>query len=314
MRRVLVPLDGTDLAASILPDARRLAGPEGELILLHSVSRAEYEYDTERRRDLDGDEGLDAVARARDHLEAHAQTLRDQGVAVQTRTWVMGHAADAIDEAARLYRADAIACATHGRGPLGRLVHGSVAWQALAASRVPVLLRHYQAPPAGEIASVEPQQRRILIPLDGSALAEAALPLAQQLSREWSAALHLVRVASYPSTLAGMAHTAEAIVQEAQAYLHSTASRMAPGVQISVHTGPVVATLLQLAQEADITDIVMASHGRTGLRRAVFGSVADELIHKLVCPVVVVPALAARQKQTARAGAGAETHEPVSIS
>jgi len=59
--------------------------------------------------------------------------------------------------------------------------------------------------------------------------------------------------------------------------------------------GGVVEDLIQCAKREKVTDIVMASHGRTGLSRVILGSVADELVHRLELPVIVVPSLAARE-------------------
>src|SRR5437764_251138 len=80
---------------------------------------------------------------------------------------------------------DFVACATHGRSPLGRLVHGGVAWHALAHSTVPVLLRRIDEKP--HYASIFAEPRKIMVPLDGSELAETALPLAAELAEEWDA-------------------------------------------------------------------------------------------------------------------------------
>ena len=83
MRRVLVPLDGSDLAASIVPEALRVAGSQGELVLIRVVSR-------------DEDRG---VLASDEYLAGLAQSLRTKGVSTQTATLVNGDVAQAIDEA-----------------------------------------------------------------------------------------------------------------------------------------------------------------------------------------------------------------------
>jgi nucleotide-binding universal stress UspA family protein len=136
----------------------------------------------------------------------------------------------AIDVAARIYHADMVACATHGRGPLGRVLRGGVVWRALADSPVPVLVRHFEAPSGYKpIFAPEP---RILVPLDGSATAERALPLAQELMQEWNTSLWLVHVvSSYPTTgLPGTEIDPEAVTDEgagraARHYLDEVAAR-----------------------------------------------------------------------------------------
>jgi nucleotide-binding universal stress UspA family protein len=76
-----------------------------------------------------------------------------------------------------------------------------------------------------------------------------------------------------------------------------------PKVQIAVQVGSVCDQLMSVVKNRGITDVVMASHGRTGLSRMILGSVADGLIHDLRCPVIVVPSLvgvAETEEQPAR--------------
>jgi nucleotide-binding universal stress UspA family protein len=292
MRRILVPLDGSDLATSILPDARRMAGPDGQLILIQSVHRPEY--DPER----DGwSEGF-ALDVAQKYLEGEAESLRSDGVQVEAHALYILDTVLAIDEAAKFYQADMVASATHGRGPLGRLVRGSVAWKALAHSTVPVLLRHAD----GEVEDfLPPRLRRVMVPLDGSAYAEQALPLAHELAREWNASLWLVQVVPavtvppmpYPY-IDESSSDRRMEVQEARDYLDRIVLSLGGDVHTQVLVGRVTGQLASATDEYAITDVVMASHGRTGLSRAILGSVADSLIQHLYLPIVVVPALAAR--------------------
>lgn len=292
MRRVLVPLDGSVEAEKIFPDARRLAGPDGELILVREASLPV------RVRDMFADATTDAIEDAEWYLEHEAEKLRDDGVRVRTQWFVLADAASAIDEAARLFEANMIAIATHGRGPVSRLVRGGVAWRALAHSPVPVLLRHIEH--AAPSRHQESSRRHIMVPLDGSAYAEKALPVAHELALEWNAALWLVQVIpEIPSTVVAgltavpaMAVADEESVRQAHGYLEGLARNLRCEVHVQAAYGPIVDTLVRDADRFFITDIVMATHGRTGLSRVILGSVADELIHRLHMPIVMVPALA----------------------
>lgn len=287
MRRVLVPVDGTETSMSILPDARRLAGPDGTIVLVRDAGSNLYNSSTFVV-------GIAETQEIDDHLAVLAHGLRSEGVNAEAHTLVLVDAAEAIDTAARAYNADVIACATHGRGPLGRFIRGGVAWKALAHSPVPVLLRHVDADtPFLE----EPRQRRIMVPLDGSSYAARALPLARQLAAEWDAELLLVRVivpmpapiGPYIPNLSEWDQP-ETEHEVALRYLRRMANGD-PKVQIAVQVGSVCDQLMSVVKNRGITDVVMASHGRTGLSRMVLGSVADQLIHDLRCPVVVVPSL-----------------------
>lgn len=288
MRRVLVPLDGTPLSASILPDAKRLAGDGGEIILVRdpigSVSGREMLHQPEAV----------AVRDALASLEVQAEALRHQGMRVETHALVMIDPAYAIDVAIRIYRADMVACATHGHGPFGRLMRGGVVWRALADSPVPILVRHMDAP--SEYHPIFVPESRIMIPLDGSHNAEKALPLAQELAREWNASIWLVHVvSSYPIT--GLPRTAidpEAVTDErarqaARMYLDQVGTRFNARVHKHVLFGSVSEHLIAAVRAWNIGHVVMTSHGRTGLARVVLGSVADVLIQQLDCPIIVIP-------------------------
>jgi len=275
MRRVLVPLDGSDLSATILDDAVRLAGRYGALILMQAVSMP-------RGRSASPHSAQVESEAAQEYLETVAEGLRARNVSVSTLANVTLHVADAIERAAIGSRADMIASATHSRGVIGRLVWGSVAWQVLAHSPVPVLLRH----PQTTFASTETNEhRRILVPIDGSDLSRTALPLAETLAAEWQAPIDLVQVI----TAAGD--------KDEVAAAHETLNEIVKGkgnMRAHVVVGDTVDELIAFAQGAHVTDVVTASHGRSGLARAFLGAIAYDLIHRLPLPVFVVPALAVK--------------------
>lgn len=285
MRRILVPLDGTDRATAILPDARRLAGPDGELLLVHDTRAAP------------ADLGQYSESAAAKYLDGVAEALRAQGTSVKTHTLRLDNVAVAIDEAATTFKVDMIAVATHGRNPAERLFWGSIAWRVLAHSPVPVLLRHVERAENPEDDG-EGRNRHILVPLDSSALAERALPLARELAAEWNASVSLAQVAT--STVTGFpddpqldpSYPTPPVVRAARTYLEQFVPRFAGGAQAEVLTGPTAEALVDAVSNRGITDVVMTSHGRTGLARVIFGSVADSLIHQLRCPIMIIPPLA----------------------
>jgi nucleotide-binding universal stress UspA family protein len=280
MRRILVPLDGTEPAASILPDARRLAGPDGQLLLVRDVSvTSDHSF-----------QSMHAMNASTDDLQAVAQTLRADGVTVEVQSLLTGNAAFAIDLAVTIWRADMVAMATYGHSLMQRHFWGSLAWKALANSPVPVFLHRA---PAAENAGCdgEPEPSRVLVPLDGSELAEKALPLAQTLAAEWKAALWLARVVPGLETTQPDDDDADC-AQAARTYLDRVTGDLPGDVQRRVLFGPAADALAAAVEEWSITAIVMTSHGRTGLARVLVGSVAATLIHRLHCPIVVIPPLA----------------------
>lgn len=294
MRRVLVPLDGSALAESIIRDARRLAGVDGTLVLVRDASRPSYNLD------LGVAAGPLTVSNCEAYLETMARLLREQGVRVEIHTTFLNDISLAIDAAAELFEVDMIACSTHGRSVVGRLVRGGAAWQALAGSKVPVLLRHGDDRPNPEFEA--PQRRRIMVPLDGSEYAEKALPLAQELVLEWGAQLVLVRVMTITGSLGApsidyYAVQYESEIAEGRDYLKALAATLQGEVQTKTCVGAVVDRLAEVVDAMEITDVVIASHGRSGLSRVILGSVADSLIHKVHVPIIVIPALATTPRE-----------------
>jgi nucleotide-binding universal stress UspA family protein len=237
-----------------------------------------------------------ALGEADAYLQQLAQSLRADGTRVEIHTLTVASVALAIDQAAQLFRADMIAFATHGDGPLGRILHGRTAWRALAHSPVPVLLRGPNGIGAGEYG-----HRKIMVPLDGSRFGEAALPLAETLAKEWGAEIWLVLAVEtsphlYHDVSISVPEVLTEELAEAREYLAQRAAEMA--VKTQSHTliaGQVAPALVQAARDIGITDVVMATHGRTGLARVIMGSVADGLVQRLHCPIIVVPASALAQ-------------------
>jgi nucleotide-binding universal stress UspA family protein len=141
---------------------------------------------------------------------------------------------------------------------------------------------------------------RIVVPLDGSEVAERALPQAEELARRLSVPLHLVRVvdltrlARYgPYALAVPAAAFDQVFEEeraaAQEYLDLTARRLeAEGLPLTTELrhGSVGRELVDLPADDDL--VVMASHGRGGLRRWFLGSVAEEVVRRSRVPVLLV--------------------------
>jgi nucleotide-binding universal stress UspA family protein len=148
--------------------------------------------------------------------------------------------------------------------------------------------------------------RRILVPLDGSALAERALPFACRLAEQHGADLVLVRVVEpvgplSGATLDGVAASHSA-VGAAQLYLEELASRLPRrAVVTAVYYGPPVDGILDEISLRHPDLVVMATHGRTGLR-VVLGSVADAVARQSPVPVLLVPPACTRAWEPGEAG------------
>jgi nucleotide-binding universal stress UspA family protein len=136
---------------------------------------------------------------------------------------------------------------------------------------------------------------RILVPLDGSALAEAALGKVVELAGGDSTTLMLLRAAEAP-TLPGVDATEvqEQVVREAEEYLAAVAARLtAQGltrVETCVWYGSAAASIVAAASLRKADLIVMSSHGRSGLGRFILGSVAESVLRGTTTPILLVRA------------------------
>jgi nucleotide-binding universal stress UspA family protein len=288
-RTILVPFDGSPLAEHALPWAAQIAGRAGAGIRLVCVAEPQALGHVTPGGHCDERAALDLAA----------WRLRRQvpGCPVQTAV-LEGPVAQTLAEYAAAAQADLIVMATHGRGAFSRFWLGSVADELLRRSPAPVLVLR---PAAGAAPSnyAAPQVRHILVPLDGTAVAEAALPPAAALARLFGAGLHLVRAvepvpvpAAVPDLAAGRPPVTE-LAARARAYLGRAAGRLrAADLPVDTHVAAhdflesAAPAVLEEAEGADL--IVMATHGRGRVARFLLGSVADQVVRGADVPVLVV--------------------------
>jgi len=137
---------------------------------------------------------------------------------------------------------------------------------------------------------------RVLVPLDGSRLAEAAIETALGLTRgETSSTLVLLRAAE-AHAFPGADPTDEQVeaVHEAEVYLSSVAERLRrrgiTEVETAVWYGPAAPAIVQAARLKKADLVVMSTHGRSGLGRIIMGSVTESVLRGTAVPVCVVRA------------------------
>lgn len=142
---------------------------------------------------------------------------------------------------------------------------------------------------------------KIVVPLDGSELAEGVIPHVAELVREKGSEVCLLAVAPLgrraPPVLADLLASASGTQEEKQrveeeltAYLSTIAERLEPiaNARVSVRFGQPADEILALAGEVDAELIAMSTHGRSGIHRWVFGTVADRILHGASCPLLLV--------------------------
>ena len=139
--------------------------------------------------------------------------------------------------------------------------------------------------------------KKILVPLDGSALAEAVLPHAQALAKAEGAEIILLSVPVTPNLdfLArspGLAtQVIEASEKETEQYLEKEEALLTKeGTKVThiMREGPIPEIILKVAEEVHADIITMSTHGRTGVQRFLMGSVADRVVHYSHIPVMLI--------------------------
>jgi nucleotide-binding universal stress UspA family protein len=134
---------------------------------------------------------------------------------------------------------------------------------------------------------------RILVPLDGSRLAESVLPMTTLLARCLDAKISLLHIIEEdpPQTVHGEAHLTNE--QEAEAYLNAIAQRLGPDLAIEQHVHgteehDVALSVASHAGELEADMVALCTHGRSGLRRVVSGSIAQQVLRRVLVPVLLV--------------------------
>jgi nucleotide-binding universal stress UspA family protein len=297
MTNILVPLDGSPLAETVLPFVGRLARRAGAHVSLLYVTPIPEGMPAHGDNPV-----IDHVMRrdrqlAMSYLCEHRRRLDAAGVDADVAVTAGRPAAEIVrqaDEGA----IDLIALATHGRSGLQAWTHGSVADEVLHTTRTPLLLVR-----PGDLWVAAPHGiERIIVALDGSWESETALAVAERLAKRAGLPLVLIRCVeplsvgfvADPSGIpyVGMQATIAVMVQEARDYLEDIASRLrARGmtVQTEVSVGAAAPGIAAYARCAPDSVVVLASHARTGWRRALLGSVARRIAQTVPTPVVVCP-------------------------
>ena len=290
---ILVPLDGSELAEKALPFAAAIArAGHKQLLLLHAAPA----YALTETPPSD-DEVLVQI-------DAIVDRLRAQGVEVGShvsRVYYWEEAARAIRETARERDAELIVMSTHGRGGMGRWLWGSISDTVMRETQVPVLL----VPAACDHEWAADRPLRILVPLDGSPLAEQVLAPTTAVADALGAELHLLRAVLpieyvYAGMYGGVApyyvYDLDAELNDAKQYLEGIAERLrSDGRSVTVHTatGTPVQAIADVVQKLGIDMAAMATHGRGGVARLLLGSVATGVVERATVPLLLMRPTAA---------------------
>jgi nucleotide-binding universal stress UspA family protein len=302
-RSILVPLDGSPFGEQALPLALSIARRTGaRLEVVHvfetltpnlglPIRGTSCTWDSEIRN------------YRQTYLDSVVKRIASQTTVAVTSAFLDGSVVETLLNRLKVQGIDLVVMSTHGHGPLARFWLGSVADELLRWSPVPMLLvRPRQENPD---FSGEPALRKVLIPLDGTPLAEKILDQATGLASSMQAEVLLLRVIQpmrpgMPEPTSGNIPSAvfeklEAVIQErrreAAAYLDKIAQTLRSSSRtvrtcVVSHHQPAVA-ILSKARAEGVDLIAIETHGREGLGRLLLGSVADKVIRGASIPVLV---------------------------
>jgi nucleotide-binding universal stress UspA family protein len=290
--RIMVPLDGSSLAEQALPLAKMLAARfQAKVVLFQALAPVTDALHAEGKT-YPADEHAEALrAQARAYLDGVGKDFTADGIQAETGIRVNAPAT-AILEFAEGTGVDLVVMTTHGRSGMQRWMHGSVADKVLHGARVAVLLVRVSDKPA------TPQPiTRILVPLDGSPLAEKALEPAWQLATAFDAEMLLFNAWQIPAT--GYDNFPVRVLDEwelaaqaaAEEYLsHVTRRLLAQGMRVrgEAQFGGAAESIVAKAQSANVNLIVMSTHGRSGINRWLLGSIADRVLGSSPIPVLLI--------------------------
>ena len=304
--QILTPLDGSATSEQVLPYVGSLANSLSlPITLLLSVEPEHpsvgqilnptlHLYETNFHR----------ASHAQAYLERRAAQLREAGLSVITKVPVKEPSAAIVEEAGNDPGA-LIAMASHGRSGLARWWMGSVADKVLHTADNPLLIIRSQPEVTADHSALE----RLIVPVDGSELAEQVLPHVAYLASAMKLPVELVRVTLseteyyqamsmdvrvLPPTLPSFQSISETLDGEAVTYLGSVKARLlregVPSVEERVLQGLPADSIVDLASAGGTSLVAMTTHGRSGVGRMVLGSVAERVVRQSGGPVLLVRA------------------------
>lgn len=294
--KILIPLDGSKTAERVLPYARSLAGALKISVELVGVIDVDLLPPTLY---AEADEYLETLVSDRmrttmEYLRAIAGKF--EGSTVQYFVG-KGRPAEVIIARAAANKRTLIAMATHGRSGIGRWLLGSVAEKVLRVTANPLLL--IRAAEEGKTNGEVPL-KSIVVPLDGSQLAETVLPGVIELAKTMNLDVILARAYTLPFAAYAGADNYIPNYKEIRAVVREEASTYLAGkvkelneeglknVSYILLEGSVPEEIIGFARRTPDNLVAMCTHGRSGIQRWVLGSVTEKVVRHSGDPVLVV--------------------------
>jgi nucleotide-binding universal stress UspA family protein len=271
LKKILVALDGSENAEHALPWVKRYAAPERAQVVLFRAVNPEH---------LDRESIPSETQDARNYLQRIESELNYAGIPAKVVVQV-GPPAASIVQAAQAEGGELILMTTRGGSPVQRWALGGVTERVLRLSRIPVLPVRSQTalPKQGRV-------RRIVVPLDGSKLAEESLPWLRKFARFFKSRVVFLHV--YPMGAGGLKSSHQATYDALHKRITRAVERLGDaGVKavFRLQRGDPAERILAFVDQNDL--ILTTTHGLGGVKRLIFGSVAEKLVQNSPVPVLV---------------------------
>ncbi len=325
---ILVPLDGAGIAASVLPTVASLARPIRAAVHLFAavdlqkreIPSLYYSDNADDRPDpatpppdtaplnpsnarTSGTEVRRRVERARAYLAALATPLQASGIESSYKA----HAGDPMTDIVKLARRKhfgLIALSPHSRYAIGRGL-GSVTDRVLHSSPIPVLVTPPQADPT--LNAADRAIQTVIVALDGSRAAEAALGPGSQIAEASDAQFLLLRAIGGRARETAWGEGAERVGRDIDAdfrgattrYMNDVAERIGPPSSTVIGSEDEVSEILGASESLPSSLIVMVAQGQSGITKWRLGSITDRIIRQSKRPVIVVPSAMQQRRQVA---------------
>jgi nucleotide-binding universal stress UspA family protein len=296
--KILVPLDGSELAEVALPYAEELAGRLGSEMILITVllpgtgsdegSWYPHLHDVYLQRMVD-------IVRQDVQKVPRKSTVKETKVEPVV---LVGHPAEEIVDYASKERIDLIVMSTHGRSGIRRWTLGSVADKVARAAKQPVLLIR------AKDAHVDTHKKRVLtkalVPLDGSKEGESAIPYIADLAAKLKTEVILFQVlalgyetitaSGYESVIypEQQMESDRALARDYLAKVGVWLEGRGVAVESEVRFGNAAEEIIKFADEMHVDVVAMSTRGRSGIERWVFGSIAERLLYQGNTPLLLV--------------------------
>ena len=284
-KKILVPLDGSELAEKALPYAKSIAKLRNSQVILFAVSLTIF---VDRRDRL-----------FTSYLEAIAKEFNEEGIKATTAT-SYGNVAEEVVKYANNNKIDLIIMVTHGYSGAKQWMFGSLTHEVLSGTEIPFLLIKSISP------EVSVEFNRILLPVDGSPFSESTFPYVEELTKKTDKEILLLHICeppivpsygSRPINPTWKKHRDDMwteMEQQATSYLKKTTVALKKkGIKlktrvVKAQTKEVAQTIMKISKEENTDLIVIATQGRAGVSRWVHGSVASTIVEEFPQPILLI--------------------------